>query len=191
MNETLGTERKLDALKFFSQTHRGLHEQRRKYETKAFFTALTFFALLGAARFTGKAALPTPLPEWLLIGIWVLVIVTAVVSALYLHGIHGANQVNKKFAQGAEEQIRRMLKDNGAEITDPPRLGKAHAITRVWQIVMIVVFAAAAGFVLTLQSTRENRGHHTEFKTEIDKVSSDLLRTRNLGTPYSIQDRNK
>lgn len=151
MNETLDPERKLDALKFFSQTHRTLHDQRRKSERQVFFTTLTFFALLGAARFTGKAELPSPLPSKLLIGIWGLVIITGAISALYLHGIHGANQVNKEFAQRAEDQVRRMLKENGAEITDPPGLGKAHAITRVWQIVMIVVFAAAAGFVLTLQ----------------------------------------
>ena len=114
MNETLNPERKLDALKFFSQTHRSLHDQRRKSETQAFFTTLTFFALLGATRFTGKAALPTPLPASLLIGLWTLITVTAVVSALYLHGIHGANQVNKEFAQRAEDQIQRILKDNGA-----------------------------------------------------------------------------
>ena len=151
MNETLDPERKLDALKFFSQTHRILHDQRRKSETQAFFTTLTFFALVGAVRFTGKVALPTPLPEALFISIWILVTVTAAVSALYLYGIHGANQVNKEFAQRAEEQILRILKDNGAEITDPPGAGKAHAITRIWQIVMIVVFAAAAGFALTFQ----------------------------------------
>ena len=145
----LAPSEKLDALKFLSETHRSLHDQRRRSETRAFFTTLTFFALVGAARFTGQASLPNSFPCWLLVALWVLLAVLAVASCMYLCVLHSANQVNKGIAEDAEKVIRRILEENAAGIAEPCAATKLTGKRPlIWQIVAIVVFAVAAGFFL-------------------------------------------
>jgi len=146
---TLNSEQKLDALKFISQTQRDLHEQRQKHELKAFFTTVTLFALIAAARYTGQSVIPYPLPTHLVIIIPVIIGLIALVSTLYLNGIHSANVVNKDFAQKAENHIREVLKQNGIEIVAPSDAEKHHAFTRLWQPVLIWILAIAATFLVT------------------------------------------
>ena len=55
-NLKMDIDKKFDALKFMSQMHRSLHDQRRKSETRAFFTTLTFLGAIGAFRFTNEAS---------------------------------------------------------------------------------------------------------------------------------------
>ena len=150
----INADQTLDALKFISQTHRSLHDQRRKYEAQAFLMTLTLFAIVGAARFTGKVSLPSPLP-WchcvpVLVGIWLI----AYFSMSYLREIHVANQVNKELAQSAEAQISEILRANGTALdvpSQPEKQGRRSARfvpTLVWQCRMIIAFAAIASYLL-------------------------------------------
>jgi hypothetical protein len=134
----------LDALKFISETHRSLHDQRRKSELQAFFTSATLYALIGAAKFTGKLQVPGAHPKLFLAGAWLMLISIAVVSSLYLWGLHAANTVNRRFAERAEDRILEAL-----GIEKPEGAGWALANTRIWQTVMLAVLAVAVGLSLS------------------------------------------
>ncbi len=146
----LNLDQKLEALKFISQTQRALHEQRQKHELRAFFTTATLFVLLGAARYTGKAVLPSPLPTRIAVPIIIAILLVAGVSHLYLNGIHGANIVNKKFAQEAEDRIREILDQNGVRVPAPVDADRHHLFTRLWQPVVIWILAVVAAVLVTL-----------------------------------------
>lgn len=135
---------RLEALKFISATHRSLHDQRRKAELQAFFTSATFYALIGAAKFTGKLQIPDTNRGFFLGGAWFLLLAVALVSSLYLWGLHAANTVNRRFAERAEDQIIDSL-----GLSKPEGAGAALANTRIWQTAMIVILALAVGFAIT------------------------------------------
>lgn len=146
------TER-LSALQFISNTHRSLHDQRRKSETQAFFTALTFYALIGAARFTSVGTIPSPLPGMWNCAVWILVMAMAVISAVYLYVIHRANQVNKTIAETAESEIQRIIQINATNLDKRPTRRKV-APTCVCQIIIIFIFAFASAALLTSSAFR-------------------------------------
>ncbi|MEW5816876.1 MAG: hypothetical protein AB1798_15955 [Spirochaetota bacterium] len=143
LTETDNKDR-LEALKFISQTHRSLHDQRRKAELQAFFTSATFYALIGAAKFTGRLTIPDTNRGVFLFGAWVLLFAVALVSSLYLWGLHAANTVNRRFAEQAEDQIMDAL-----DLKKPEGAGAPLANTRIWQIAMIVILALGVGFAFT------------------------------------------
>ncbi len=137
-----------ESLKNLSEIHRQIHQDRCRAESHGFFTVLTFFALLAAAKFTGKVTIPSgDLFYW---GAWIVIAVVAAVSSLYLYGLHKANSVNKGIAQSAEDAPIAMLTEENIEIGKPKHAGKPVANTCLWQIVMITVFAAACGVCLTV-----------------------------------------
>jgi len=135
---------KFDALKFISETHRSLHDQRRKAELQAFFTSVTFYALIGAGKFTGKVQMPQTNYILFLVGAWAVLIAVAIVSSLYLWGLHKANTVNRCFAEKAEDEIAKMV-----GLGKPKGAGSPLANTRVWQIAMITILSLAVGVALT------------------------------------------
>lgn len=135
---------KFDALKFISETHRSLHDQRRKAELKAFFTTVIFYALIGAAKFTGKLQLPQSNRGLFLVGVWALLFAVSLFSSLYIWGLHKANLVNRRLAENAEDEIIKML-----DLRKPKGAGSPLANTRKWQTAMIIILALAVGFALT------------------------------------------
>ena len=145
----LNTDQAVGLLKFLSQTHRSLHDQRRKYEAQAFFTTLTFFAILGAAPFIDRVFLPSPsrLFTWM---VWIAIAIIAIGSSLYLYEIHKSNGRNKRVAESAESQIRQLLCDSGLP-THPlkPRDKDRFPPTFIWQSAMIIMFGIAAALLLT------------------------------------------
>ena len=149
-NDRLNREQTLDALKFLSVTHRGLHEQRRHAESQAFFTTLTLFALIAAASFHKDVVLPAEHTGIFLALLWLFIVLVAVFSIVYLTGLHKANQVNKDFAQTAEDRIQEKLRQTGLAIPKPKGAAKPQAITQWWQPIIIGLFAAVAGMAMSL-----------------------------------------
>ncbi len=133
-----------EALKFISQTQRTLREQRRGSQTKAFFTTLTFYAIIGAEKFTSKVTLPQTNRGTFLLVLWFLLIAIAVLSSIYIEGLHAANYVNRKLAEDAEHEI-----SNALGLPGPKGAGRTLAKTRFWEMSLIFLFAFATGAVIT------------------------------------------
>ena len=67
--------------KFISETHRDLHEQRRKYEWKVFFTTITFYVLAVAASYNNKIVFST---FWMKFVVWIIFIISAFLVIFFL-----------------------------------------------------------------------------------------------------------
>jgi len=135
---------RLEALRFISETHRGARNQRRTTQLQVFFTSATFYALIGAAKFTGKMQMPKAHTGLFVAGAWFLVSAVALLSSVYLLGLEASNRVNRKMAESAEHEIRQMVNLSG-----PVGAGKTIGKTYFWEIAMIVIFAIAVGISLT------------------------------------------
>ncbi len=143
---------RLDALRFVSETHRAVRNQRRTTQLQVFLTTTTFYALIGAALFTGKLRAPESHPVWFLLGAWFLVVAVAVLSSLYLLGLSASNHVNRKLAENAEREVGRML-----NLPEAEGAGKAIAKTHYWEVAMIAVFALSLGISMTLFCPQETK----------------------------------
>jgi hypothetical protein len=152
----LQTNEQVLALQFISTAHRNLHDQRRKSETRAFFTALTFFAIVGAARFTSTGVIPDPLPCGMRVTVWVLVMFVALISGVYLCVLHRSNQVNKDIAHHAETEIQRILQEHGitpVKSRKPPCPYSALAC----QVSVIFALAVASAISLTRLNSKPDK----------------------------------
>lgn len=107
MEEMLSNQEKLDALKFMSQIHRQQFDERRKYEWKSFYTTLTFFVLIGAAKFNKDVLFPinAKIESFLIVA----VIILSFISISFLVAIYRANSKNKSIAHNSEDLIRALI----------------------------------------------------------------------------------
>jgi hypothetical protein len=136
---------RVEALRFISETHREVRNQRRTTQFQVFLTTTTFYALIGAAQFTGKLQPPQHHRLWFVLGAWFLIAGIAVLSSVYLLGLNASNRVNRKLAENAEREISRML-----DLPEAEGAGKTIAKTYFWEIAVISVFALAVGVSITL-----------------------------------------
>ena len=154
---------RFECLKFISQVHRSQFNERRRYEWKIVFTSLSFYALCVAAVFGGKVTLPTSWQFKLVI--WIMFLVLAVVIATFLASLHTANNMNKSFAENAENAIADILEGKDPTtlpLLSPPKncrvswgsLFKSE-IRGIWawrwQVVTLLFFAIASAMLLTLK----------------------------------------
>lgn len=146
MNEqdTIDWKDQFEALKFISETQRALREQRRKSENQGFYTAVTFFVLIGASKFTDKVEFPDENRVIFVVVIWVILLSVALLATVYLEGLHAANAVNRELAQNAEHRI-----SNKLGLAGPTGAGKTIAKTRYWKQATIFIFAVSVGILLT------------------------------------------
>jgi hypothetical protein len=136
---------RVDALRFISETHRTIRNQRRTTQFKVFLTTITFYTFIGAAQFTGKLQPPQHHRLFFVLGAWFLIAGVAVLSSVYLLGLDASNRVNRKLAENAEREISRML-----NLPDAEGAGRTIAKTYFWEITMISIFALAVGVSITL-----------------------------------------
>jgi hypothetical protein len=137
-----------DALKFLSQTHRALHDQRRKLEFQVLFTSISFYVFTGAARFSGKLALPTSAK--FVVFVWVFCIGLSFAASVFLLRLHKANLRNITVAESAEDAIIQALSHHGLSL---PSVGKQRSgwffLGWLWQSIVVVFFAVACSLFLT------------------------------------------
>jgi hypothetical protein len=105
---------------------------------------------MAAASLHEDVVLPTKHTGTFLVLLWVFIVPVASSSIVYLTDLHKANQVNKDFAQNAEDGIQHKLKEVGLATQNSKGADKPQAITRLWQPIIIGLFAAAAGMAMTL-----------------------------------------
>ncbi len=104
---TDASSEELDVLKYVSTLHRGLMDERRRYETRFLFAvlALNLSVVAGLLRGDVRVALSD---VWALRAALILVLaVMARLVASYLWYIHDANEKNKVIAQEAENLLLR------------------------------------------------------------------------------------
>jgi len=153
---------RLEALKFISQVHRSQFNERRRYEWKIVFTSLTFYVLCVAATYGGWVSIPS---NWeFKLGIWIMFLALAVAVATFLSSLHTANNMNKTFAQRAEDAIADMLDGKEREtlslFSNPNiRVSWDTLLKRNiggmwawrWQVLTLLVFAITSALFLTLK----------------------------------------
>ena len=150
------TSADLENLQFLSSTHRSLHDQRRKVEFKVLFTTLTFYIAVSGASLTGKAALPSS-PSFRLL-VWLVFLIVAGISSVYLRRINSANQRNMTIAVNAENVIASVLASRGFPGLVPDEFqskkesqsfGRRILPNWLWQITIVTIFALAAAAITT------------------------------------------
>ncbi|MCK4698204.1 MAG: hypothetical protein KAT53_07875 [Dehalococcoidia bacterium] len=154
---------KLECLKFISQIHRSQFDERRRYEWKIVFTALTFYVLCVAAIYGGNITLPS---GWIsTVVVWGLSIGLAVSIATFLASLHTANNKNKTFAENAEKAIADLVEDKEPTTLSLFSLKKNIQVSWSnffnrdiagiwawrWQVVTLLFFAIASAALLTLK----------------------------------------
>ncbi len=140
----------IDILKTVSSIHRSQFDQRRSYEWRVIFAVLGVYAASVSAGFIGPKALPqTTTFRWL---VWLLFLVLAAISSVYLYFLHKANQVNKRFAQAAEDALMDLSREKRfvqARQQIPRAVRWDWSLT--WQVVTLLLFAVASSVLLTLR----------------------------------------
>jgi hypothetical protein len=142
---SLSQSERIDVLRFISETHRKARAERRGVHSRTFFTTLTFFAALIAARFSDKVKPPDKHFALFCTVVWILVCVVAGLAAIHLLGLDAANRVNRKLAENAEGELMEMV-----GLPGPTNAGRWVARFYLWEVAMVVIFAVAAGISLTL-----------------------------------------
>ncbi len=154
--EPMANEKKIESLKFMSQTHRGLFDERRRYEMKMFFTGLTFYVLAGA--YSVKGDMPDNFVESCeeKTIIWAAFLILAVFFIMFLRAIHIANFKNKDVAELSEEAIIGLI--NSGEkmeaIINPFKNIDKKDTSKKWinfllEAVIICLFAIGSAMIIT------------------------------------------
>lgn len=143
----LKNEEIINGLKHLSSTHRELHNNRRKYEWKVFFTFLSFYVLTVLAFLTKDFNIKVT-EKCCYILLFVLIYITiAVFAILFLYNLHKANSKNVGVAEYCEDSIIEILNDGKNEYkkikeiinTTKPRLWAFN-----FQLITIIVFTVSA-----------------------------------------------
>lgn len=139
-----GLDKKIEILRFISETHRKAREERRGAHAKAFFTTLTFFAALAAARYLNDfKAVPTSLT--FTIFVWVALALVGALAVTHLFGLEAASRVNRELAQRAENELMKIV-----QLQSPSGAGRWVAQIYLWEAAMIATMAIIAGLSLTI-----------------------------------------
>jgi hypothetical protein len=155
-------ENKIDGLKFVSQTHRAQFDGRRNYEYKIVFAVLSFYISTLAIIYGGQIVFPSYLNYKLIFPLIFLCL--AVGTAIFLGYLHFANNINKTFAENAENTINDLfMNKNPSEpslfkldnttywISWRPIKGKKGKWAWFWQVLALFVFSITASILIILK----------------------------------------
>jgi len=98
---------KLENLRFLSESHRNLHQQRRIIELRVLLTTLSLYALAAFAVLKGEfKQVPS---TSILVAICLCFFVVGCLASAYLKRIHYANRINISLAEAAEKGMTKLL----------------------------------------------------------------------------------
>lgn len=143
---------KLDALKFVSETHRNVREERRKLESRVFFTTVAFFAIIVGAKFSGKISLSSQDEVYFIIGTFFMLLVSSILSALYIYRLSKQSKKNRKIAEKAEAEILNILDIDVIEIIREVEENKKWYEPRTcfWEVAIISLLAISIWISISL-----------------------------------------
>jgi len=146
--------KQLDSLKFLSHTHRSEFNERRKYEWKILFAVLTFYALTVAAICREDLKIMEVLrthPDlrWVLgLIVFAMFLLVAILSSLFIRGVHRANDLNKEIAKQTERKIDEL---GSLGIIPADTLRPLAKWAPFYQILILFLFAVCAGFLVIIR----------------------------------------
>lgn len=150
INSDIDNAVKLEQLRFISQTHRTLHENRRRLEWRVFSVTLSVYVLSALAALKGD--FKVKLPQTADAGIWIAYILLAIITVLYTQKMHVANMINMRIAEKAEEKIDEIIGHDGSKqiINEfkskiPNRFWSWH-----WQTVVTLLVAMVCALIITI-----------------------------------------
>jgi hypothetical protein len=148
----MDAKEKLETLRYFSQMQRNEHHTRQKFEWRLLFTNLTFYVLSVAAIYKERIKISS-LQYWIVFGI---LLMTVLMSSIYLAFIHRSNCKNKSRAHKAEKAIEEILKDNDPTVDLEPENKSWFFQSGRWSWVceslLLLLFAMASGMAICLKS---------------------------------------
>ena len=141
---------KLEQLRFLSETHRTLHEQRRRIEQRVLLTTLSLYVLAAFAVLKGEIK---EITTGLKFGLWAAFFILALIAAAYLRSIHRANRINLSIAEAAEGDIGKMVDSERVnEVLRDASMERVHPFwSWWWQATTIFVVALASVLMITLK----------------------------------------
>lgn len=151
MSITLQDKEVVDCLKFLSQTHRSLHDQRRKCDFEVLIATISFYVIAVAGRFSGKITIPTS--EKFVALVWIACVGLSVVASAFLWRLHTANRKNMKLAMSAEDALINILSKIEVNIEKPPSENSSSCgfhFGWFWQSLILVIFAIECSLLLTV-----------------------------------------
>ncbi len=137
---------KLENLRYLSELHRKLHQQRRAIELRVLLTTLSLYALAAFAVLKGEVT--QAFDRSIIVAVCACFFVLGCLASAFLQRIHKANRANLNLAEAAEKEMVELiglknLKDTSkaAERERPhPNLGW------IWQTA--IIFSMGSGSAL-------------------------------------------
>ena len=143
---------KLDSLKFLSQTHRNLFENRIKRTWRYVLSTLTFYVLSVGAKFsTTKVDLPLNSCLFKVL-IWVIFLGLACFAAFSLWREGQADDFNRDLAEKAENEIIKIIENGGKDSMLPDESKNKHPnqFHWLWQVAIIFFFGFFSAVLITM-----------------------------------------
>ena len=137
------TERKMvvDSYIFFSQTHRGLHKERRTYEWQIIFTVISLNLSIVLAFYSNKIDYSLNM----VYNIIILIVISFLISILYfftykfLKYVHNRNHINMGIAEYFEDALNRSVNSNEdiafkniSEIIEDNKNNNDYSVSKLW-----------------------------------------------------------
>ncbi len=149
-------------LKWISDKYRHLHDERRRYEIKFLFAALTLLVLTAGAFLTGQANVHVPQSfawtlVWLVV-VWFSHLSLAALTWLYLLCLHESNRKDMRIAKDAEDRVL------VAHRIDPRECIRSYS--RYFQMAALFLVAIIGASVVTLQLLSPSLPRSEELKQQ-------------------------
>jgi hypothetical protein len=138
----------LDNLRYISELHRNLHQQRRTIELRVVLTTLTLYGLATMAALKGEFNRGV---NTVVLGIIAFCIVMVAFFAIfYLLSIHKSNRININFAEAAEKEIMNQVSSGDLinVFSDIKQQKHLNTLPLLWQSVIIFFVAVGSAFII-------------------------------------------
>ena len=145
---------KLKNLRFLSELHRKLHQQRRTIELRILLTTLSLYALAAFAVLKGELRQATDIS--IIVAVCVCFLVVGFLASAYLKRIHNANRANLNLAEAAEKGMMKLLvlKDLDDTFKDAEKKRSHPNLAWIWQTA--IIFSMGSGSALIIYFSWKN-----------------------------------
>ena len=110
----------VDILKYLSSTHRAEFQSRKKFEWRVFFTVPMAFAVITAGVWSNNATINQGLETLSAWFVWIVFIITALITCVLLYFLHLSHEVNKSAAHPAELHLQAIYNQISGLETEQP-----------------------------------------------------------------------
>jgi hypothetical protein len=140
----------LDNLRYVSELHRKLHQQRRSIELRVVLTTLTLYGLATMAALKGEYK--PGVIDSIINAVWGSFLVVAFLASAYLLNIHKSNRINIRFSESAEREImEHVSKGELKTISSSIKTKKIlQYLPWIWQTAIILCTAIGSALIINM-----------------------------------------